>query len=636
MDLIASIPITIPSQNNNLNSNPINATILNPTEELLALKTETILNGVITNINKLKTYIDVYAQNLDGKIFNLQIKTPLIPTEGTEVTIKINPIIQKNPENLLPVKIFLNPKSNTDTTQKTPESLLQKEIYTKTLNNSENKSIPIQNLEKAISEIKGNNITAEVLYTNKNIPYSSDKQSLLNQNKQNLISVFQDDNSWIENPLPLNIVKKGSSLNLKIIQIDIPKDKINPNILNLDNVNASNPQKELAIFNQSQNNQTTNNLNNKQNPLENNSYQTFQNTKIENNYSLPQKNNFKNISYDESNNQPLLKNDPLIINSNSEKQNLTPQKNLSINEKIIISQNPNNIKNTFTISSQIVSKPDVPHTIVANQQMTISLNIKTDFPTGTFVKMEVLSLQIPELNIEQSQIISPKTSLFDELNNEFKILNLNNPKLASNILEKIPQLNENLAKNLFNFLQATKNAQPDKWIPLATLNALNETGENGKKISEKISSELLITSKITTETLGDWKLVNIPFLNGQTIQPISLFIKHLNNDDLPQNQSQKNQNSPSVRFLFEFELSEIGKTQIDGLTFPKEKQLNLIIRNEKKIPSEDIQNIQKIFSSTLENIKYTGTISFLQTNLFIKIDNKEKNEPHILNSDIWA
>ena len=636
MDLIASIPITIPSQNNNLNSSPINATILNPTEELLALKTETILNGVITNINKLKTYIDVYAQNLDGKIFNLQIKTPLIPTEGTEVTIKINPIIQKNPENLLPVKIFLNPKSNTDTTQKTPESLLQKEIYTKTLNNSENKSIPIQNLEKAISEIKGNNITAEVLYTNKNIPYSSDKQSLLNQNKQNLISVFQDDNSWIENPLPLNIVKKGSSLNLKIIQIDIPKDKINPNILNLDNVNASNPQKELAIFNQSQNNQTTNNLNNKQNPLENNSYQTFQNTKIENNYSLPQKNNFKNISYDESNNQPLLKNDPLIINSNSEKQNLTPQKNLSINEKTIISQNPNNIKNTFTISSQIVSKPDVPHTIVANQQMTISLNIKTDFPTGTFVKMEVLSLQIPELNIEQSQIISPKTSLFDELNNEFKILNLNHPMLASNILEKIPQLNENLAKNLFNFLQATKNAQPDKWIPLATLNALNETGENGKKISAKISSELLITSKITTETLGDWKLVNIPFLNGQTIQPISLFIKHLNNDDLPQNQSQKNQNSPSVRFLFEFELSEIGKTQIDGLTFPKEKQLNLIIRNEKKIPSEDIQNIQKIFSSTLENIKYTGTISFLQTNLFIKIDNKEKNEPHILNSDIWA
>lgn len=636
MDLIASIPITIPSQNNNLNSNPINATILNPTDELLALKTETILNGVITNINKLKTYIDVYAQNLDGKIFNLQIKTPLIPTEGTEVTIKINPIIQKNPENLLPVKIFLNPKSNTDTTQKTPESLLQKEIYTKTLNNSENKSIPIQNLEKAISEIKGNNITAEVLYTNKNIPYSSDKQSLLNQNKQNLISVFQDDNSWIENPLPLNIVKKGSSLNLKIIQIDIPKDKINPNILNLDNVNASNPQKELAIFNQSQNNQTTNNLNNKQNPLENNSYQTFQNTKIENNYSLPQKNNFKNISYDESNNQPLLKNDPLIINSNSEKQNLTPQKNLSINEKIIISQNPNNIKNTFTISSQIVSKPDVPHTIVANQQMTISLNIKTDFPTGTFVKMEVLSLQIPELNIEQSQIISPKTSLFDELNNEFKILNLNHPMLASNILEKIPQLNENLAKNLFNFLQATKNAQPDKWIPLATLNALNETGENGKKISAKISSELLITSKITTENFGDWKLVNIPFLNGQTIQPISLFIKHLNNDDLPQNQSQKNQNSPSVRFLFEFELSEIGKTQIDGLTFPKEKQLNLIIRNEKKIPSEDIQNIQKIFSSTLENIKYTGTISFLQTNLFIKIDNKEKNEPHILNSDIWA
>ena len=302
MDLIASIPITIPSQNNNLNSSPINATILNPTEELLALKTETILNGVITNINKLKTYIDVYAQNLDGKIFNLQIKTPLIPTEGTEVTIKINPIIQKNPENLLPVKIFLNPKSNTDTTQKTPESLLQKEIYTKTLNNSENKSIPIQNLEKAISEIKGNNITAEVLYTNKNIPYSSDKQSLLNQNKQNLISVFQDDNSWIENPLPLNIVKKGSSLNLKIIQIDIPKDKINPNILNLDNVNASNPQKEPPIFNQSQNNQTNNNLNNKQIPLENNSYQTFQNTKIENNYSLPQKNNFKNISYDESNN----------------------------------------------------------------------------------------------------------------------------------------------------------------------------------------------------------------------------------------------------------------------------------------------------------------------------------------------
>ena len=309
---------------------------------------------------------------------------------------------------------------------------------------------------------------------------------------------------------------------------------------------------------------------------------------------------------------------------------------MSINEKTIISQNPNNIKNTFTISSQIVSKPDVPHTIVANQQMTISLNIKTDFPMGTLVKMEVLSLQIPEPNIEQSQIISPKTSLFDELNNEFKILNLNNPKLASHILEKIPQLNENLTKNLFNFLQATKNAQPDKWIPVATLNALKETGENGKKISEKISSELLITSKITTETLGDWKLVNIPFLNGQTIQPISLFIKHLNNDDLPQNQSQKNQNSPSVRFLFEFELSEIGKTQIDGLTFPKEKQLNLIIRNEKKIPSEDIQNIQKIFSSTLENIKYTGTISFLQTNLFIKIDNKEKNEPHILNSDIWA
>lgn len=665
MDLVTPVPSAPVPQSSGGSGNALNASVLNPSKELEALTPESIVKGVITAVDKAKGSVSVYGQTPEGKPFNMEIKMPLIPVEGSEVNIKILPISQRTPENPFPIKLVINPKASPLANPlQNSESMLQKGILPEAQNtgnkpigqlstpssNSESisqQSVPsdIKNaadktlssakaVDNASFSIKSNIITAEILYTAKNIPDIKLMPSLQPQNiKPEMQTVLKADASWQENPLPMDMVKQGTSLSVKIVQVEVPAGKLPAGSIALSASQPANAGQATSLGQTPTTQVMGENLPSRpyeqfypmpNQPAQNQPAQTTQTQPLSSS-PLP--------SQPIQTQAPLPTAQPSLPNETQGQpvQTIPPQG--SSGNTTISSPNTN-----FTISGEVVSKPAVPHTVVANQEMTLSLNIKTEFPTGSLIKMDVVSLTLPEINPKMQVLntVKPPPPDFTELNTALKELTVSNPKAAAEMLAKIPQPNEKLAQNLFNFVQAAKSGDVGQWLGAATVKALEDTGDNGRKITGKISADMLATSRIATEALGEWRTLNIPFLNGQTVQPVALFVKHLNDEEQGQETTQSSKKSASVRFLFELELSELGRTQIDGLTYPKEKELDLIIRNEKALPEEAPIAMRGIYAEALEAVGYKGTLTLLKTSDFIEIAAAENAEAFIPNSDIWA
>ncbi len=650
MDLVNSVPATPMPQVSSGTGTVLNASVLNPSSETEVLNPEAIVKGVITAVDKAKSTALVYGQTPEGKTFNLEVKLPLIPMEGSEVNIKILPLSQRTPENPFPVKITINPKAASVLTSPVKsESMLQKGVSEPTPTVTDKSTVPLARLENSAVSLKSNIITAEVIYAAKSSEDIKVMQALNPKTTTTeMQTIVKPDASFKENPLPPEMIKPGTGLALKIVQIDVPIAKLPAgNVLGLQTISPA----ATAPTNMPAGEMLPSRTYEQLYPLPNSApvpqaqVQGQPQPQVQpmgqpqaqvqaqpQPMSTPTQASVSPV--------PVQMPVPEVPQTAPQASQIPtpPQLPVQENFKPIPQAQPQNQVQTqanFTISGEVVSKQAVPHTVVANPEMTVSLNLKTEFPTGSLIKMEVIALKLPEIITKTPEILNQeKPPVFAELDKAVKLLGEAKPQVAAELLAKIPQANDKLARNLFNFVQAAKTGDAAQWLGAATIKALDEVGESGRKASAKITKDLLGVSRITSEALGEWRAINIPFLSGQAIQPVSLFIKHLQDEDTAP-QTEESKKTSAVRFLFEIELSKIGRTQIDGLTYPKEKQLDLIIRTEKKLPEEAAPAIREIYAETLEAVGYKGTVTFLKTSDFIEIAEKG-TAAFIPNSDIWV
>ena len=109
----------------------------------------------------------------------------------------------------------------------------------------------------------------------------------------------------------------------------------------------------------------------------------------------------------------------------------------------------------------------------------------------------------------------------------------------------------------------------------------------------------------------DWKMYHLPLHIDQTIEKITVVTRRLPlKDDADRESKGKRDLSEGTRFLFHFTLSRLGPMQLDGLYYPKPRQLSLVIKSEIALAPRMRQDILALFHQSTQALGMTGDLVF--------------------------
>ncbi len=192
-------------------------------------------------------------------------------------------------------------------------------------------------------------------------------------------------------------------------------------------------------------------------------------------------------------------------------------------------------------------------------------------------------------------------------------------EIVQEIINKFPTDNEQMLPNMLKFIKAGGEKNIELWLGKEIISDLQNMGKEGLEISQKLTDFFNASVKEN----ANWKIVDIPFLNGENINRIRIAIKNFMEEE--KNEQEKRRRK-SARFVVDTSFSNLGNFQFDGFSFSKERQFDLIIRTSRNIPQDLKQNIFAIFKNTLHQLEYKGTIKLNVKENFIKIYENEVKE----------
>ncbi len=189
------------------------------------------------------------------------------------------------------------------------------------------------------------------------------------------------------------------------------------------------------------------------------------------------------------------------------------------------------------------------------------------------------------------------------------------PESASQLQNILPTTSRQLPTLLLFFLAAVKtgDATPASlWMGQQIQQNLKETGK--QNLIDQLNTDFRAISKTVKEQKSglEYRSTIIPFQQDQQIQPIQMLVRHQHtqssHDEKQNKDDQKEVKPRNVRFLVNLNLSRLGKTQIDG--YLKNKNMDMILRLERKMPDHLSNAIINRYGEVLETLGLKGKVSF--------------------------
>ncbi|MDP1725046.1 MAG: hypothetical protein Q8L85_10150 [Alphaproteobacteria bacterium] len=220
---------------------------------------------------------------------------------------------------------------------------------------------------------------------------------------------------------------------------------------------------------------------------------------------------------------------------------------------------------------------------------------------------QILTNETPNQNLN----ISSKTTLNNIINILFEPLeSLINISKTENSLKEflnfIPKLDKNLSVQLSQFTEKIL----DKFS-LSHLLDKNTQSKIDTLPLQSMESFLIKEDENTTH----WKMILFPILDNEKILPLKFYYRHTHKEDFQQDKDPDNKNNKKTtkkniqtRFVAEFNLSEIGLVQFDGLIDPK--TFSLYLRSQTNFPEDIQKDIQSLFKSILTASTKNGDLVF--------------------------
>ncbi len=250
--------------------------------------------------------------------------------------------------------------------------------------------------------------------------------------------------------------------------------------------------------------------------------------------------------------------------------------------------------------------------IVQTHAGSLIVATRTPLPPGSTVTFEVLSQAAPTGEVARPMghmtqgAAMVLTERWPGLEEAVRTLQEVNPAAAQQLINAVlPRPGATLAANILFFMVALSGGDLRGWF-----------GDGPARILERIRPNLFqrlrddfgrIRANAEEPRPGsDWRTLMIPFHNGAEIDPIKLFLRPAGE----QPEDDEKEGRQGTRFLVDLDLSRMGRFQLDGLVYQKEKHLDLIVRTENILPTKIQNDIRGIFIDANDVTGLKGGITF--------------------------
>jgi hypothetical protein len=197
-----------------------------------------------------------------------------------------------------------------------------------------------------------------------------------------------------------------------------------------------------------------------------------------------------------------------------------------------------------------------------------------------------------------------ETHRWPELDDAVRSLNESHPTLGQQVMSSIlPKADTTLAANIILLLAAIRGGDIKNWFGEAPVRALQRIKP---ELMSRLRDDFTQIGRLSDDNISsDWRAFPVPFLNGQAIEQIRLFMKR-NSENKDDEQAPDN----GARFVLDLDLTRLGRLQLDGLVRTDKKQFDLIIRTNNHLQQAMQNDIRNIFQKAVEQTGYNGGLTF--------------------------
>lgn len=253
------------------------------------------------------------------------------------------------------------------------------------------------------------------------------------------------------------------------------------------------------------------------------------------------------------------------------------------------------------VSGTIIRTPAGSASIVNTPGGILAVRLPDPPGPGGAVRLEILAIGLPPAPLPlQGTTTSGAGGLGAALADILQAVARANPAAAADIASRLPQAGPQLAASLSGMIAGLRQGQLPGALTDPAIRLLERLGR--ADLVGRARDEAGAARRTVGEG-SDWRAYNLPFLNGQEIEPVKLYLQYPENPE-----GEPMPDAPVKRFLIDLDLSRIGPMQIDGLI--GEKSLDVILRTDAAMPAPFRDDLNLVYIQALEAVGRTGHLSF--------------------------
>ncbi|AMW35356.1 hypothetical protein HEQ62_00575 [Haematospirillum jordaniae] len=261
-----------------------------------------------------------------------------------------------------------------------------------------------------------------------------------------------------------------------------------------------------------------------------------------------------------------------------------------------------------------------PHTnsgraIIATPMGLLSMDRPLSLPAGTPVSLDIIQvtpqLAHPDIisSAESMKIGSVSVPSWPGMERALAIaLQTNGPDGIKALIHHLPTSDGRMLLALMAFSQLSRPASSTRPWPGESVRDILEQSL-GRESARALSAELREMIRPSTDGGGDWRLQNLPFLNGNSIEKITLISRRDGEQD-SEKDAVKAKKGERFRFLLNLNLSRLGPMQFDGLYLYKDRRLDLLIRTHIPLDIEIRTTMLALYTNASQALNLVGSLLF--------------------------
>lgn len=270
---------------------------------------------------------------------------------------------------------------------------------------------------------------------------------------------------------------------------------------------------------------------------------------------------------------------------------------------------------TLRVTGQVIGTTPQGQPLVDTALGRVSLALTSDLPPGTR-----LLLEVPTSALATSSLAAGRTDVLEPTQLAYRWPGL---ELALDLLRGVdaplaealvsgqgnapalPSPGPRLTSSMLFFLTALNGGDPAEWLSGLAGGQLARSLEerNRSPLLRQLAGELGQMGRLT-ESSGDWRMLAIPFADGQQVHPLRLFLRR----DQQGSDDPERERETATRFVLEVELTRLGDLQMDGLV--RRNRFDLILRSRRPLAPIMQRDIGAIFQAANEAAGVDGQVVF--------------------------